>query len=125
MLPTSYGLNRLKLILNKKTSNLVVNLYTAKFSTNFFKKTKFFVDISKFMYYDNLNFSFYFLNFFKQFKYNIIYLLFTNKCSSLTSLNFFKISTSFNFFYFINLAPNIVTASLGRSLNSNSNLLYN
>ena len=68
------------------------------------------------MYYDNLNFSFYFLNFFKQFKYNVIYLLFTNKCSYKSALNLFKLSTSFNFFYFINLAPNIVTASLGRSL---------
>lgn len=92
-------------------------------STNFLKKTKFYVDVAKFMYYDNLNFSFYFLNFFKQFKYNVIYLLFTNRCSHIAAINLFKLSTSFNFFYFINLAPNIVTSSLGRSLYIDNSIL--
>lgn len=100
----------------RKFINLNSNLYLSQHSVNFFKKAKFYINVSKFMYYDNLNFSFYFLNFFKQFKYNIIYLLFTNKCSHKIALNFFKINTSFNFFYFINLAPNAVTSSLGKSL---------
>ena len=98
------------------------NLYSFDQPANFIEKNKFITDINKFMYYDNLNFSFYFLNFFKQFKYNIIYLLFTKNCSFNTALDFFKISTSFNFFYFINLAPNSVISSLGGSLCSNANI---
>ncbi len=70
-----------------------------------YKAPKYVFDKIKFVYHDNFKFSFYFLNFFRQFKFCALALILSRKYTVSNIVNFFKVSTSFNFFYFVNLAP--------------------